>query len=149
MSDPVDKLNLTRAPGDQVDEARQSLASYFVVTCLCFGLVAMTMTWWRQNQQSIGPQNSGQQSGGQQAKLASDSIDINAADWTSFSQLPGIGPTLGFRIVADRKHLGPFKNIDDLQRVEGIGPLTLDRIRYRLTIGHDQLKSSVQQRQPK
>lgn len=160
MSDSVDKVNL---PVAHSDHNRQSLASDFVVTCLCVGLVAMAMTWWQQNQQSEAHgsqdgqtedgQTEGQLSGnqlsrGSQAELASDLIDINAADWTSFSQLPGIGPTLGFRIVANRKHVGPFKNLGDLQRVEGIGPLTLDRIRYRLTIGHDQLKSSVQQRQP-
>lgn len=99
----------------------------------------MAVDWWQQNRKFQG----------QPAKMAPNSIDINAADWTSFSQLQGIGPTLGFRIVANRKHFGQFKSIDDLQRVEGIGPLTLDRIRYRLTIGHDQLKFSVQQRQPK
>lgn len=136
MSSPQRKRNPVAFQDDRPIARRQSLARYFVVVCLCIGLTSMTATWWQSNQPSTF----------QTARLDSSVININAADWTSFSQLDGIGPTLGFRIAANRKHLGPFKSIDDLLRVEGIGPLTLDRIRYRLTIGHDQLKSSERQR---
>jgi competence protein ComEA len=40
--------------------------------------------------------------------------------------MPGIGEQLSKRIVADREANGPFRDFDDLRRVRGIGPKTLD-----------------------
>ncbi|MBI3839462.1 MAG: helix-hairpin-helix domain-containing protein [Planctomycetia bacterium] len=62
-------------------------------------------------------------------QTASFQIDINEADWPEFSQLPGIGETLARRIVESRAAEGAFVDLDELQRVRGIGPKTLERIR--------------------
>jgi competence protein ComEA len=56
-------------------------------------------------------------------------VDINAADWPELLQLPGIGQTLAHRIVDSRQTAGPFADHDDLRRVRGVGPKTLDQIR--------------------
>jgi competence protein ComEA len=56
-------------------------------------------------------------------------VDVNAADWPELMQLPGIGPTLAHRIVESRQTAGPFANHDELRRVQGIGPKTLEQIR--------------------
>jgi len=56
-------------------------------------------------------------------------VDINLADWPELMQLPEIGETLAKRIVASRNEAGPFRNHEDLRRVNGIGPKTLERIR--------------------
>lgn len=56
-------------------------------------------------------------------------IDINRASAAELNVLPGIGPRLAERIVADREARGPFSDLDDLQRVGGIGPRTVDGIR--------------------
>jgi competence protein ComEA len=56
-------------------------------------------------------------------------IDINAADWPEFSVLPGIGETLARRIVESRAEDGLFADTEELRRVRGIGPKTLERIR--------------------
>lgn len=56
-------------------------------------------------------------------------IDINTATWVEWSQLDGIGETLARRIVEDRDQHGPFIDVDDIQRVKGIGPKKLDAIR--------------------
>lgn len=56
-------------------------------------------------------------------------IDINSATWFELSQLEAIGPVLAKRIVADRDTNGPFRSIDDLERVKGIGPRTVERNR--------------------
>jgi competence protein ComEA len=56
-------------------------------------------------------------------------VDINHAQWPELSQLPGIGETLARRIVESRDEQGPFADHEDLRRVRGIGPLTLDRLR--------------------
>jgi len=59
-------------------------------------------------------------------------VDINTADWPEFSVLPGIGETLAKRIVESRKQAGPFADLEDLERVQGIGPRTLERLRPHL-----------------
>ncbi|UUO08874.1 helix-hairpin-helix domain-containing protein [Blastopirellula sp. J2-11] len=56
-------------------------------------------------------------------------VDINQADWPELTQLPGIGETLAKRIVESRETMGPFLDHHDLQRVRGIGPRTLERLR--------------------
>ncbi len=56
-------------------------------------------------------------------------LDINEADWPELSVLPEIGETLAKRIIETRKSRGPFSGIEDLRRVRGIGPRTLERIR--------------------
>lgn len=48
-------------------------------------------------------------------------ININTADEAALDSLPGIGPALAARIVADRAANGPFGVIADLERVPGIG----------------------------
>ena len=57
------------------------------------------------------------------------SLDINTAPVQELSLLPGIGPTMAKRIIADRHDHGPFQSIDDIARVPGIGPVTLEQIR--------------------
>jgi competence protein ComEA len=56
-------------------------------------------------------------------------VDVNVADWPELMQLPGIGDTLAHRIVKSRQMAGPFADLDDLRRVQGIGPKTLEQIR--------------------
>jgi len=56
-------------------------------------------------------------------------IDVNGADWAELSLLPGIGEQLAKRIVADRTANGPYRDWDDLRRVRGIGPKTLEAMK--------------------
>ena len=56
-------------------------------------------------------------------------VDLNEADWPELVQLPGIGETLAQRIVESRETDGPFLDHEELKRVHGIGPKTLERIR--------------------
>jgi competence protein ComEA len=56
-------------------------------------------------------------------------VDINSAEWPELLQLPGVGPKMAQRIVESRQTLGPFADQDDLRRVHGIGPKTMERIR--------------------
>jgi competence protein ComEA len=56
-------------------------------------------------------------------------IDVNEADWPEFSQLPGIGETLARRIVESRAEDGPYVDLEELRRVRGIGPKTLEQMR--------------------
>ena len=56
-------------------------------------------------------------------------VDINTAGWPELSQLPGIGEALARRIVQSREQEGPFVDQEELRRVRGIGPRTLERIK--------------------
>lgn len=56
-------------------------------------------------------------------------ININTASAAELELLPQIGPTLANRIVAERNANGPFASLEDIERVRGIGPRTVEKIR--------------------
>ena len=62
-------------------------------------------------------------------------IDINKASAEDFARLPGIGPKLAERIVNFRKKQGPFRRIEDLLAIEGIGYGKWKAIRPYLKLG--------------
>ena len=62
-------------------------------------------------------------------------VDVNRAGWPELALLPGVGEVLARRIIESRKQRGPFRAFDDLRRMRGIGPKTLEGIRpYLLPI---------------
>jgi competence ComEA-like helix-hairpin-helix protein len=56
-------------------------------------------------------------------------VDLNSAGAAELTLLPGIGPRLAERIVADRTSRGRFESVDDLTRVNRIGQATVRRLR--------------------
>ena len=48
-------------------------------------------------------------------------VNLNSASAEELEQLPGVGPVLAQRIVADREANGPFAALEDLSRVAGVG----------------------------
>jgi competence protein ComEA len=56
-------------------------------------------------------------------------IDVNSASAAELELLPRIGSTLAARIVEDRAARGPFARVEDLDRVRGIGPKTVELLR--------------------
>lgn len=60
-------------------------------------------------------------------------VDLNHASVEELAALPGIGPSRAERIVAYRTR-APFQRVEDVLRVEGIGPKTLDGIRPLVTV---------------
>lgn len=61
-------------------------------------------------------------------------IDINRAELWLLEALPGIGEVRAQAIVGYRDEQGPFRRIEDLLRVSGIGPATFDRIKDYITV---------------
>jgi len=57
------------------------------------------------------------------------SIDINRASWVEWAQLDGIGEKLARRIVEDRNQNGPFRSVEDLSRVRGLGLKLIEKLR--------------------
>lgn len=57
-----------------------------------------------------------------------ETIDVDRADQMELRRLPGVGPALAARIVADREERGAFGTPAGLDRVPGIGPAMLARV---------------------
>ena len=55
-------------------------------------------------------------------------VDLDRASARELERLPGIGPGLAARIVADRAAHGPFGGLGGLDRVSGVGPALLARV---------------------
>lgn len=60
------------------------------------------------------------------------SVNVNTATAGDLESLPGIGPVLAARIVEYRTRHGPFQALEDLLRVQGVGPGLLRRLRGRV-----------------
>lgn len=56
-------------------------------------------------------------------------VDLNRATVDELDRLPGIGPVLARRIVEHRDRHGPFRAVDELLGVPGIGERSLERLR--------------------
>lgn len=67
--------------------------------------------------------------------LPGERININTADADTLQLLSGIGPTLSTAIVEYRLENGPFKSIEDLMLVPGIGEKKFTSVRDNITIG--------------
>lgn len=61
-------------------------------------------------------------------------VNVNTATREQLDSLKGIGPTKAQAIIDYRTKNGPFKSIDDLEKVPGIGPATLKDIRGEVSL---------------
>lgn len=66
--------------------------------------------------------------------LQPHSININTATKEQLVLLPGIGEAYADRIILHREDFGPFRTVDDLVNVKGIGKKTLERLRPYITV---------------
>jgi competence ComEA-like helix-hairpin-helix protein len=105
----------------------RSLGLGFVATLIIVLAGAILLT-------SLGrtPLRSGQS--GQSAPIATVRIALNEASEAELALLPEIGDRTAAAIVADRGANGPFTSVEDLQRIRGIGPATVEAIRPFVTV---------------
>lgn len=76
-------------------------------------------------QSAQSPASSPQQSG---------KVNINTAGSAELDSLKGIGPVLAERIIEYRNANGPFKSIEEIINVKGIGPKTFEKFKDEITI---------------
>lgn len=62
-------------------------------------------------------------------------IHINLAGKEEFMALPGIGEVLAQRILDYRAEHGPFRTVEELMNVEGIGKKRMEEMLELITIG--------------
>ena len=61
-------------------------------------------------------------------------IDLNTATAAQLEHLPGIGPAIAQRIIDDRTKHGRYTSVEELDRVQGIGKKTIDKLRPYLMV---------------
>lgn len=71
---------------------------------------------------------------GQLRRLFGLPIPLNRANAADLEALPGIGPLRARAIVTVRAHEGPFRAVDDLERLRGLGPATVMQVRRFLFV---------------
>ena len=66
--------------------------------------------------------------------LEGEGINLNTADEYDLQRLPGIGETRARAILSYREEHGPFRSVDELDNVEGIGEGILSGLRDYVTV---------------
>jgi len=67
------------------------------------------------------------------AKSSQGLLELNTDTKKELQSIKGIGPILAKRIIASR----PYKTVDDLLKVKGIGPKKLEKIRAYVVVGKE------------
>ena len=62
-------------------------------------------------------------------------VNLNTASAADLENLPGVGAKMAERIVEYRQKNGPFKKIEDLMNVKGIGEKNFLKLKARLSVG--------------
>jgi competence protein ComEA len=62
-------------------------------------------------------------------------ININIASAAELEKLPGIGARTAGRIVEYREKNGPFKKIEELMNVRGVGEKNFLKLRSQISVG--------------
>ena len=65
-------------------------------------------------------------------------VDINRADAAALDQaMVGVGAARAQAIIDYREQHGPFKSVDDLMNVKGVGAATIERNRSNLRVNQE------------
>ena len=69
---------------------------------------------------------------------AAQLININTADKATLMSINGIGEKRAEAIISYREQHGPFKSVEQLLEVQGVGPSILDKNKDTLTVKNEQ-----------
>ena len=61
-------------------------------------------------------------------------MNLNTASPAELETLPGVGPATAQAIIDHREQQGPFRSVDDLLDVRGIGDAKLAELRDRVVV---------------
>ena len=101
-----------------------------IMSIICAVMLTITCN------QAIGAESTAEATPDTQIGAAAvvDKIDLNSANSAVLTELPGIGPKTAEKIEAYRESNGPFKSIDDLLNVKGIGPAKFEKLKPFVTV---------------
>ena len=110
--------------GDITGRVARSVTSRIVSKVVGLGVAALLA--------AVGLQQCGKTASREQiAERSAKVVDVNTASADDLMLLPRINEALARRIIAGR----PYNVVDDLAKVSGIGPKTLDGLRPRVVAG--------------
>lgn len=72
-------------------------------------------------------------------------VNVNTATATELDALPGIGAATAARIVEYRQKNGPFKKVEELMNVQGVGEKSFLKLRSQITVAARADASRTQQ----
>lgn len=121
---------IDRAGGltDQADQSQVNLSAHVQDEMVIY-IPAMGEEGIVPQGSSVGGTASSSGSGQTQGK-----ININKADAAELQKLPGIGPAKAAAIIEYRQASGPFKVVEDLKKISGIGEKTFDKLKDLVTV---------------
>jgi comEA protein len=102
-----------------------SVTAYYYLQTKAGASVEVFFSWGEDGEEGLEDLSSPEEA----VAEAGVKLDINRIGTLELQQLPGIGPALAARILEYREENGPFTQVEDLLRVNGIGEKTLERIR--------------------
>ena len=111
-----------------------------MVRVISFALVILALLAGGANAQSPAREKAEPQAG-----KPSVVVNLNTASATELEQLPGIGAKVAARIVDYRTKKGPFKKVEELMNVQGIGEKSFLKLRSQLTVGAASASAAQQQ----
>jgi len=62
-------------------------------------------------------------------------VNLNTATEAELEALPGIGPKTAARIIDYRQKKGPFKKVEEIMNVQGIGEKSFLKLKPQITVG--------------
>ena len=65
--------------------------------------------------------------------VSSGPISLSTATARELEQLPGVGPVTAEKIVAHREQYGPFRAVEELTAISGVGPARVEALRDLVT----------------
>ena len=103
---------------------------------LFIALVCASFAWFASSAYAVEPvEKRNAPIAKEQSAVAEDKVNVNSASVDALAELlTGIGPKKAEAIVAYREANGPFKTVDDLLNVKGIGQATLEKNRDRISL---------------
>ena len=126
----IDGTTLTVPQGVRITESADGVAIERRSSAHVANPPEYTIYGWR-------PEAGAVEAGGGTAEAQSSSgsglINLNRATQAQLEELPGIGPKLAASIIAYREK-SPYRRVEDLTEVSGIGPKRLEAVRDLVTV---------------
>ena len=82
----------------------------------------------------VGPRAVAAQAASTKNNAPAGVVNLNVATAAKLESLPGVGPAMASRIVDYRQKNGPFKKIEDLMNLKGIGEKSFLKLKPLITV---------------